>query len=522
MRVSIINLNLVGQDAIGGIILDQLQFFRRNGDEVQVYTLHPPVGVGDDAAAAVRVVTPGDLIAQRHEHFATSDLYVYHYPSRHPLMESIKTLARGAVIFYFHNVTPPEFWEDEAEREQLRASLEGVSVLAAYADLAVTDSEYNAEQLVADHGVDPDRVRVLPPAVPLNQFSPGPKPPDLLDAYGLAGKRVILYVGRMAGNKRIDLLVDALAQVRREVPNAALMLVGDKDSNQAFRDIVAAAQARAAELGVADAVIFTGRVDDLPPYYRLADVYATASLHEGFGVPLLEAMASGTPVVATNATAHPSVLGDAGVLVEPGNVEALAGQIADLLQDDVRYGELVQRGLIRARDFSLEAYWRGWAEVIHEATQWLPQAAYPGPVTITGDDKRRFRRQYIDVEAIGSLLDDDLRQLEAKAEVVDHAYTVRSQLPVIGPFIAWLRRNLTSHLKEPYVDPTFGKQEAFNWQTVQTLQIMAAQLTRAQIDPAEFAALQERIDALEQQMAELQSKLAQTRSIDHSQSTIHH
>jgi glycosyltransferase involved in cell wall biosynthesis len=516
MRVSIINLNLVGQDAIGGIILDQLHFFRRNGDEVQIYTLHPPVGVDDDAAAAVRVVTAGDLIAQRDEHFASSDLYVYHYPSRHPLMESIKTLSRGAVILYFHNVTPPDLWEEGEEREQLRASLEGVSVLASYADLVVALSEYSAEQLVNDHGVDPDRVRVLPPAVPLDQFSPGPKPPALLEEYGLAGKEIILYVGRMAGNKRIDLLVDALAQVRREVPNAVLMLVGDKDGNPSFQAITAAAQTKAADLGVADAVTFTGRVDDLPDYYRLADVYATASLHEGFGVPLLEAMASGTPVVASNVTAHPSVLGDAGLLAEPGDAADLARKITDILRHDARYGELVQRGLERARNFSLEAYWRGWADVIHEATQWLPQAAYPGPVAITGDDKRRFRRQYIDVEAIGSLLDDDLRQLESKAEVVDHAYAVRSQLPVIGPFIAWLRRNLTSHLKEPYVDPTFGKQEAFNWQTVQTMQIMAAQLTRAQIDPAEFAAMQERIEVLEQQVAELQSKLAQTHNVNHS------
>ena len=68
MRVSIINPNLVGQDAIGGIVLDQLQFFRRNGD-VQVYTPHPIVGVDDDVAAAVRVVTAGDLIEQRAKHF---------------------------------------------------------------------------------------------------------------------------------------------------------------------------------------------------------------------------------------------------------------------------------------------------------------------------------------------------------------------------------------------------------------------------------------------------------------------
>lgn len=517
MRVSLINLNLVGPDAIGQTIMHQLQFFRRNGDEVQIYTLHPPEDVPDDVAAAVRVVTAGDLIAQRDQHFATSDLYVYHYPGRHALMDSIKTLTRGSVIFYFHNVTPPEFWQEERddEREALRISLKSVRPLAAYADLIVTPSEFNAEQLAAEHGIDRERVRVLPLAVPLEQFSPGPPDSALLEQYDLTGKRVILYVGRMAGNKRIDLLVESLAEVRASVPNAVLMLAGDKDSNASFRAIVAAAQARAAELGLADAVIFTGRVNDLPAHYRLADVYATASLHEGFGVPLLEAMASGTPVVASNIAAHPAVLAAAGLLATPEDATDLARQIVEILQDDARYGELVQRGLARARDFSLEKYQHGWAAAVSDATKWLPQGAYPSPITITGEDKRGLRRQYIDVEAIGSLLDDDLRQLESKAEVMDYAYAVRSQLPIIGPPIAWVRRNLTSHLKEPYVDPTFAKQQAFNWQTVQTLQIMTAQFMRLQVDPAEFAAMQTRIEELERQVDELTAKLAQSRDIHH-------
>ena len=88
----------------------------------------------------------------------------------------------------------------------------------------------------------------------------------------------------------IDLLVEALAIVRQSVLNAVLLLVGDDASNPAIIETVTKAKARAQELGVTFHVIFTGVVDDQAPCYRLADVYATASLHEGFGVPLIEAV----------------------------------------------------------------------------------------------------------------------------------------------------------------------------------------------------------------------------------------
>lgn len=83
--------------------------------------------------------------------------------------------------------------------------------------------------------------------------------------------------------------------------------MGDHDSSPALREITAEARAVAARLGITRDVIFTGRVDDLPRYLRLADLYVTASLHEGFGVPLIEAMACGIPVVAGRSGAMPWV-----------------------------------------------------------------------------------------------------------------------------------------------------------------------------------------------------------------------
>lgn len=506
MRVSLINLNLIGQDAIGQSILHQLQFFRRRGDAVQVYTLHPPVGVSASAAAATRVVTPADLTERRDPHFAASDLYVYHYPGYHALMDSMKALEQGAVIFYFHNVTPPALWNRAADVADLQAGVERVRPLAAYADLLVTPSEFNARELIDVHGCDPAKVRVLPLAVPLDHFSPGPPDPALRARYNLEGKRVLLFVGRVASNKRVDLLIEALAQVKQQIPNTALLVVGDNDSNPAFREVMITLRQRIAELGLTEDVLFTGRVDALPPYYRLAELYVTASLHEGFGVPLIEAMASGIPVIASNTTAHPEVVGDAGLLTPPEDASALAAQIVQVLQDDALYGALKQAGLARAKAFTLEKYFARWEIMVAEATAWLPNRPYayahlPSLEELTQKKSSNPTAQEPPRPWDDLTLAADLQQLAVAANTMNAGYTVQSRLPILGPLISWLRRNLTSHLREPYIDPTFRRQETFNRLVAETLGLIAVQRS-ASTD------LETRVQSLEATVEQLVQVLA--------------
>lgn len=474
MRVSLVNLNLIAQDAIGQCLLHQQRYFLRRGDEVRIYTQHPPQGIPAEVIPYVQVVNPIDLVAQRDDYFHTSDLYVYHYPGRYELLETLKDLERGAVILHFHNVTPPTLWGVSSGRDDLARSYTGVSKLAPYADLIVTDSPFNAEDLARDHGCARESVRVLPLAVPLDAFHPGPADPALLRAYGLEGKRVILFVGRLAGNKRVDLLLEALPQVQATVPNARLLVVGDDRSNPAFVEVVQEIRRRALDLGVEGDVVFAGRVDDLPPHYRLADVYASASLHEGFGVPLIEAMASGVPLVVSNATAHPWVVGEAGLLCEPENVAEMAAQITRVLTDDALHGELAQRGLARARDFSLEQFNAGWSQIVQEATTWLAARPYRPPVHPLALGQGGAG------DSADVPLADELALLTDAAREIVQPYVVRSDAPLVGPLIAWTRRNLTSHLREPYLDPTLRRQERFNWLVVQTLRQISRVLTRPQ------------------------------------------
>jgi glycosyltransferase involved in cell wall biosynthesis len=513
MRVSILNLNLVAKDASGTCILNQMRFFLRRGDDVRIYTAHPPKGVPADLVALTTVTTLKDLIGKREDHFRLSDLYIYHYPSRHPLMDSIKIIERGAVIFYYHNVTPPELWSSSVARDELARGVEGVS-LVHYADLAVADSPFNREDLVL-RGYDPERIHVLPLAVPLEQFNPGPKDPELVRQYGLEGQRVLLFVGRMASNKRIDLLVEALPLIKAEVPNVALMLVGDADSSEPYRDVSEQARRRADELGVAKDVIFSGVVENLDAYYRLADLYVTASLHEGFGVPLIEAMASGVPVVASRVASHPWVVSEAGLLCEPKDPADMARQVVQLLQDDKRYGELVQWGLERVRTFSIEAYDAGFAEIVDEATRWvqaLPPVRQRGegaPMSAGLDAPSGVRR--------GRMLIDDLTELYAESDVMLRPYVVRSKLPVFGPLIAWVRRNLTSHLRGPYLDPMMERQVSLNRQLIDAMErtrdYVAGQNEARRQDVAQIIERQTRLEK-RAELLEAQMRLALARQLE--------
>lgn len=472
MHVAIVNLNLVAADAIGRCVLNQVRYFRRRGDTVTVYIQHPSERLPEDMRELVRVVTLAQLAAGEDHQFRRSDLYIYHYPAEYDLLETIRGLDRGAVILFYHNVTPPAYWDGTAdEKAHLQHSIDSLPSIAYYADLVVTPSEYNADQLAGDYGVDRERIRVLPLAVDLSAFAPGAAKPALRAKYGLDGHPVMLYVGRMAGNKRADLLIDVLARVRERVSGAVLLLVGDQGTNDAFRTTTDRLKAKAASLGVSDAVIFAGIVDDVAAHYRLANVYVSASLHEGFGVPLIEAMASGVPLVVSNASAHPWVAGDAALLCAPGDAADMAAKVICVLTDDEQYGELVQRGLARARKFSLEAFEDGWGRIVAEATAWLPGQPYPRPRSLMaklnqlaapGNSNQSTAAPAPTPATPHAVWQLEFERLEALSDIMIRGYEVHSAAPLVGPFIVWFRKNVTSHLREPYVDPMIERQVAFN------------------------------------------------------------
>jgi len=195
------------------------------------------------------------------------------------------------------------------------------------------------------------RTGVLPILLDLSRYD-HPTNPDLLR--GHAGKTVLLHVGRIAPNKRIEDLLKILTFLRRLDPKAHLLVVGTEIDMEAY---AGALRRLARQLDLGDHITFAGpvRAEDLPTYYRLAACYVTMSEHEGFCVPLLEAMHLGCPVVAYAAAAVPETLGGAGLLFHEKDHPVIAEAIHHLVTTPALREAIVRGQRERVRAFSPEA-----------------------------------------------------------------------------------------------------------------------------------------------------------------------
>jgi glycosyltransferase involved in cell wall biosynthesis len=161
------------------------------------------------------------------------------------------------------------------------------------------------------------RGHILPNAINLEAYAPGPKDPQLSARYGVSGKRVLMTLGRIASGERykgFDEVLELLPRLAVQVPDIVYMIAGDGDDRERL-------VAKAGALGVRDRVIFTGFVaeDEKAALYRLADVYIHPSRGEGFGYVILEALASGIPTIASKVDGGREALrnGELGILVDP-------------------------------------------------------------------------------------------------------------------------------------------------------------------------------------------------------------
>jgi glycosyltransferase involved in cell wall biosynthesis len=208
----------------------------------------------------------------------------------------------------------------------------------------VASSESTRRDLIHFYGIAAETVRVVPAGYDPRRFSPAPG-----DARP-RGEPFALYVGNVMPHKNLLRLVEAFALVARHRP-VRLVIRG-----WGRRPHVDALRGRIEALGLGAKVDWSpyAPADELTDLYRRARMLLLLSLHEGFGLTALEAMACGTPVVVANASSLPEVVGDAGLLVDPADVARIADAIERLFADDRLARELAERGLDRARHFSWE------------------------------------------------------------------------------------------------------------------------------------------------------------------------
>jgi glycosyltransferase involved in cell wall biosynthesis len=213
--------------------------------------------------------------------------------------------------------------------------------------------------------VEPARVRVVPNAID-DAILTEPSPEEsarVRERYQIQG-RFVLYAGNIKPHKNLDRLIQAFGQLKKGdgFDDVKLIIIGDEI--QRYGSLRRAVETE----GIRQDVRFFGFVPDstLGALYRMAHVFVFPSLYEGFGLPPLEAMACGTPVITSRLSSLPEVVGDAALLVDPYNVGEIAGALERVLCDQALHADLVTRGRARARLFSWDQSARAVLAVYRE------------------------------------------------------------------------------------------------------------------------------------------------------------
>ena len=260
---------------------------------------------------------------------------------------------RTPVVVTIHDVSyerHPEWYP--YRRDRLRRAFYRAS--ARSAAQVVTDSEFSAAEIHAAYGIARSRIAVVPLGV-VPQFASGaPEAAGVPDPF-------VLHVGDLHPRRNLSVVLDAVVALRKRggaTEHLTLALAGID------RGVVADLRARAEAAGVREALAVLDVVSDarLDALYREAAALVYPSLYEGFGLPVLEAMARGTPVVASRASSVPEVLGDAGVLLEPGDTAGWAASLDAIIGQPERRTALAEAGRARAASFT-------WARTAGETYQ---------------------------------------------------------------------------------------------------------------------------------------------------------
>ena len=278
------------------------------------------------------------------------DIIIYHYASEDGFQKLIEETAAKVVLRY-HNVTPPEFFHgyDEKAETITRKGLAQIKSMRDAIDYGMVDSEQNKKDLEQMGYECP--ISVVSILIPFKDYEQQPDL-DVVNGYS-DGNTNIVFVGRIVPNKKFEDVIACFAAYKKKYdPAARLFLVGNYQETDAYYQHL---QEYIKECGVEN-VIFPGHIAfrTILAYYKIADLFLCMSEHEGFCVPLVEAMFFETPIVAYASTAIPGTLGGSGVLVESKEPERVAEKIHQVIEDEQYKNEIVKEQKKRLQDFSYE------------------------------------------------------------------------------------------------------------------------------------------------------------------------
>jgi glycosyltransferase involved in cell wall biosynthesis len=325
-------------DAIGDSARRVRQLLRQLGHTSDVY------------AMAIEHALTDDVLPFDDPRAGRGDITIFHYGIQSPMTAAFQSLS-GRRVLQYHNVTPAEFfapWDANLFSLATRGR-EELPALTGEIDIALGDSEYNRLEL--EH-IGFARTGVFPVAIDTTRVTAAVSRPALEAALD-DGLMNFLFVGRIVPNKKIEDHISLAALYAQSIDaQCRFVFVGRHDLVPRYYAAIWGLIARYGLRG--DRIVFTGAVSDeeLAIYYQYADVYISLSEHEGFCVPLVEAMAADVPVLAYAAAAVPDTLGGAGIQFAPKDIEVAAELLGELAFDDDLRADVVAGQRRRLADFS--------------------------------------------------------------------------------------------------------------------------------------------------------------------------
>lgn len=220
------------------------------------------------------------------------------------------------------------------------------------ADRIITISEYSKKDIIKYMGYPENKISIVYPAVDHDTYYVK-RDREVVKKLGIPDThKVILYVGSEQPRKNIPFLLEAISKLKKRIPEIKLLKIGNSQVPGAREKLVELIET----LGLQEEVIFVGYVseNDITKYYNAADLFVYPSLYEGFGMPPLEAMACGTPVVTSNVTSLPEVVADAAITIDPYEVNAFVEAMYNVLTDEKLRENMIDKGLKRAQLFNWE------------------------------------------------------------------------------------------------------------------------------------------------------------------------
>ncbi len=327
MRVVLLSGNAPRHNAVGNQIAEKVRFFQERGAEVRLLVQDARSLHHDLLSCTLEMRQPLSQ-GPAWDELRQADLVLAVYAQYFALLQLLPCLVGQGprIVFDYLGVTPSQTWHDQHREGLERSAKERGFVWCA--DHALTTSWANAQELHLATHFPLAHTTTLPLPVDLERFQSEPGERYLQQRLDITG-RILLYVGRLAGNKRVPLLIEALA--RLDDRSIHCVIVGD--TSDVYAAEATHCQSLAEQLGLAQRVHFLGQLDtdELPRAYRSADVLVMPSVHEGFCLPVIEAMACGLPVVASRSAALPETVGDAGLTFAPNDVEDLIRQLRRVL-----------------------------------------------------------------------------------------------------------------------------------------------------------------------------------------------